>query len=38
MRALQVLSRLDSPEVATVPGVIFWLLEGEGMHRYPATF
>lgn len=35
---LQVLSRLDRPEVATVPGIVFWLLEGEGIHRYSATF
>lgn len=35
---LQVLSRLDRPEVATVPGIVFWLLEGEGIHRYPAPF
>ena len=37
MEDLQVLRRLDSPEVATVPGIIFWLLEGEGMHRHPAA-
>lgn len=35
---LQILSRLDRPEVATVPGIVFWLLESESMHRYPATF
>lgn len=38
MIGLQVLSRLDGPEVATVPGIVFWLLEGEGIHRHPATF
>lgn len=35
---LQILSRLDCPEVATVPGIVFWLLESESIHRYPATF
>lgn len=37
MPDLQILRRLDSPEVAAVPGVVFWLLEGEGMHRHPAN-
>lgn len=34
---LQILRRLDSPEVAAVPGIVLGLLEGEGVHGHPTS-